>query len=99
MCALKISEFYKIKKHNSFRSLCPMYAVIKAGAHQYVVREGDSLQIDKLNGNEGDVVSFDQVLFVSDGEQSTVFGHPNLEGASVEAVIKKQQRDRKIIVF
>ncbi|NRA44142.1 MAG: 50S ribosomal protein L21 [Oligoflexales bacterium] len=75
-----------------------MYAVIKAGAHQYRVKEGDSLRIDKVDGAAGDTIQFDKVLMVSGGEQANV-GAPYLESASVEAVITEQTRDPKIIVF
>lgn len=74
-----------------------MYAVIKAGGHQYRVKEGESLTIDKIEGNAGDKVVFDKVLMV--GGTKTVMGEPLVSGAAVEATIKEQTRDPKIIVF
>lgn len=74
-----------------------MYAVIKAGAHQYRVQEGDTFEIDQVQGAAGDQITFDQVLMIG-GEQAKV-GAPLVAGARVEAVIKQQARAPKVIVF
>ncbi|MEZ4743603.1 MAG: 50S ribosomal protein L21 [Bdellovibrionota bacterium] len=74
-----------------------MYAVIKAGGHQYRVKEGDSLTIDKVEGTAGDKITFDQVLMV--GGNKPVLGKPLVSGASVEATIEEQIKNPKIIVF
>ena len=74
-----------------------MFAVIKAGGHQYTVQQGDEVTIDYLAGNEGDAVVFDQVLMI--GGDKPVFGEPLVAKAKVEAVIKKQTREPKILVF
>lgn len=74
-----------------------MYAVIKAGAHQYRVQEGDTLRIDKVAGVAGDKIRFEQVMMV--GGATVQVGAPFLAQASVEAVITEQTRDPKIIVF
>lgn len=71
-----------------------MYAVIKASGHQYRVSEGEEITIDYQKGNVGDKLSFDQVLMVSDK-----VGAPLVDGASVEAVIKKQTHNPKVVVF
>jgi large subunit ribosomal protein L21 len=39
-----------------------MYAVISTGGKQYRVSKGDTIQIEKLDKNEGDTVSFDKIL-------------------------------------
>ena len=75
-----------------------MYAVIKTGGKQYRVSEGDTLHVEKLNGNPGDAVSFDEVLLVGGGEAVKV-GKPTVKGASVNAQILSQERDKKIIIF
>lgn len=75
-----------------------MYAVIEAGAHQYRVKEGETLKVDKILGKKGDSVQFDKVLMVSKGDNPSV-GAPYVEKASVEAVIKEQIRDPKVVVF
>lgn len=74
-----------------------MYAVIQTGAHQYRVKEGDTVTIDKIEGNAGDKVTFDKVMMV--GGSKVVVGAPLVAGASVEATITGQTRNPKIIIF
>tara|TARA_B100001094_G_C18000441_1_gene704889 strand:- start:522 stop:830 length:309 start_codon:yes stop_codon:yes gene_type:complete len=74
-----------------------VYAVIKAGGHQYRVAPGDELTVDFHQGKEGDKLTFDNVLMI--GGDKTVVGSPLVKGAKVEAVIKQQTRDPKILVF
>ncbi len=75
-----------------------MYAVIKTGGKQYKVSEGDILRFEKIEGNKGDAVSFDEVLLVSKDEDVKV-GTPFVEGAKVVAEIISQIRGPKITVF
>ncbi len=76
-----------------------MYAVIKTGGHQYRVKEGDKLTIDRLEGEIGSALKLEQVLLVGkEGEEPTV-GQPIVTTASVDAVIKEQNRAPKITVF
>ncbi len=75
-----------------------MYAVIVTGGKQYKVSEGDVLFVEKLEVAEGESVTFDNVLAVSDGEALTV-GTPKVEGASVTAKVVKQGKAKKIYVF
>jgi len=74
-----------------------MYAVIKTGAHQLKVAEGETHTIDRIAGNVGDKVTFDQVLMV--GGNNVQLGTPVVNGAKVDAVIKDQKTDDKITVF
>ena len=74
-----------------------MYAVIKTGAHQYRVSQGDVIDVDKLPGAEGDKISFDQVMMI--GGKKVSLGAPLVKGAKVEATIKQQFREDKILVF
>ena len=71
-----------------------MKAVIKTGGKQYYVTEGDIIYVEKLNGNVGDKVVFDEVL-VCDGK----VGNPYLESATVEGKIEKQGKQPKITIF
>ncbi|MBP3345777.1 MAG: 50S ribosomal protein L21 [Alphaproteobacteria bacterium] len=71
-----------------------MYAVIKTGGKQYKVASGDVLKIEKIAGNEGSEVVFNEVLALDD-----TYGTPMIAGASVKATVIKQARDAKIIVF
>lgn len=75
-----------------------MFAVIKTGGKQYTVSPDDILKIEKLEGEEGDIVLFDNVLMVG-GDDETIVGAPLVEGASVSAEIVAQGRGRKIIIF
>jgi large subunit ribosomal protein L21 len=75
-----------------------MYAIMTSGGKQYRVQEGDILRLEKIDGDVGASVSFDQVLMVSDGEDVQL-GQPILEGAAVHAHIVEQDRARKIVVF
>lgn len=75
-----------------------MYAVIETGGKQYRVAEGDTLYVEKLEGDVGDPVSFDRVLLVADGENISV-GTPVVSGAEVTGEIVGHGRDKKVIVF
>ncbi len=75
-----------------------MYAIIKTGGKQYLVREGDVIRVEKLNAEEGSVVTFDEVLAINNDESLKV-GTPTVEGAKVEAKVIKHGKGKKIIVF
>ncbi|MFD1126140.1 50S ribosomal protein L21 [Lentilactobacillus raoultii] len=74
-----------------------MYAVITTGGKQYKVSEGDAIYVEKLDANEGDKVTFDQVVMV--GGDSVKFGTPTVDGASVTGTVEKQGRQKKIVIF
>ena len=75
-----------------------MYAVIKTGGKQYQVKEGDVVFIEKIEGENGAEVNFDQVLAIGDEGKFTA-GTPVVEGASVSGKILSQTKGKKIIVF
>ncbi len=75
-----------------------MYAVIKTGGKQYRVTPGDEIKCEKLKGNVGDSVTFDQVLLTSNDENIKI-GKPFLENSEVIGRITRQGKDRKIVVF
>ena len=74
------------------------YAIIATGGKQYKVRQGDIVKVEKLTGEVGSEVVFDQVLMVSDGENVTV-GTPVVDGVTVTGHITAQDRMRKVLVF
>jgi large subunit ribosomal protein L21 len=75
-----------------------MYAVVASGGKQYKVQEGEILEIEKIDGEVGAEVSFDNVLMFSDGEDTKI-GQPNLDGVTVKGHIVAQAKRKKIIVF
>lgn len=75
-----------------------MYAVIKTGGKQYQVSEGDVLKIEKLSVEEGEVVVFDQVLMIVNGEAINI-GTPLLSGATVSATVVAHGRGKKIEII
>ena len=75
-----------------------MYAVIEACGKQYKVAEGDEVYLEKLEVNEGEKVTFDQVLLISDGEKIKV-GTPTVKSAKVEATVVAQGKGPKVVVF
>ncbi|KRN13485.1 50S ribosomal protein L21 [Fructilactobacillus fructivorans] len=74
-----------------------MYAIIETGGKQYKVAEGEAIFVEKLDANEGDKVTFDDVVFVS-GKTPKV-GSPLVDGASVEGKVDKQGKGKKIRIF
>jgi large subunit ribosomal protein L21 len=75
-----------------------MYAVIKTGAKQHKVTEGDVLSVEKLIGDKGDEVVFNEVLMVSDDKEVKI-GKPFVDGAKVVGTIIAQKKGQKLIVY
>ena len=75
-----------------------MYAVIKTGGKQYRVKAGDMLVVERLDGEAGAEVSFDQVLMLGEGADVTV-GAPLVDGALVKATLVETRKGEKIKIF
>ena len=75
-----------------------MYAIIRTGGKQYQVAAGDTLRVEKLQGEVGDTVELSDVLLVADGENVKV-GQPVVDGARVVAKIAEQGKAKKVLVF
>jgi large subunit ribosomal protein L21 len=75
-----------------------MYAVIKTGGKQYKVAANDVLTVERLAGDAGAKVAFDQVLLVA-GEGEPRVGAPLVAGAVVEAEVVEQTRGPKLTIF
>ncbi len=75
------------------------FAVIQTGGKQYKVSVGGLVSIEKIKGTykEGDKLSFDKVLLVDDGKDTTI-GTPYITGAKVDAEIVEIGRSRKVMV-
>lgn len=74
-----------------------MYAIFEDGSHQFRVREGDRIVVDRRAGEPGTELIFPKVLLVA-GDGAPTIGAPMVEGAQVVAKVVSQFRDRKIIV-
>lgn len=75
-----------------------MYAVIRTGGKQYRVAQGDVVKVEKLEGDAGTELTFEDVLLVGDDEQTRI-GTPVIEGAQVKGTIVEQGRDKKLLIF
>jgi large subunit ribosomal protein L21 len=73
-------------------------AVIQTGGKQYLVSEGDVLNVEKLPESKSGKVSFEDVLLVDDGSKATI-GSPMVKGAKVSAEIVEEGRDKKVTVI
>ena len=74
-----------------------MYGIVEIAGHQYKVKVGDLVDVEKLREESGKVVKFDQILFV--GGETPRVGLPLVEGAQVVAKVLKHDKGRKIDVF
>lgn len=72
-----------------------MLAIIKTGGKQYKVAEGDKIKVEKLDGEVGASIIFDEVLLVGD-EKKVVVGMPIVEKTKVEGTIVAQDRHDKV---
>ncbi|MCX7778968.1 MAG: 50S ribosomal protein L21 [Patescibacteria group bacterium] len=77
-----------------------MFAVIKTGGKQYLVKENDLLKIEKIDRKVGQVFSFDEILLFVDEKNKTVqIGQPLLNNIKVKAKVLEQGRNKKISVI
>ena len=74
------------------------FAIIETGGKQYKVSASKILEVEKLDAEVGKIVKFKKVLLLND-DNDTQVGNPNIEGASVEAKLLKNVKDRTILVF
>jgi large subunit ribosomal protein L21 len=74
------------------------FAVIETGGKQYRVSPGSIVRVEKLEGKEGDIISFANVLMYQTGTEPVV-GAPFVEGVSVNAEVLGQMKGEKIRVF
>ena len=74
------------------------FAIIETGGKQYKVSASKILEIEKLNAKIGETIKFKNVLLLNDNNNTEV-GSPSIEGASVEAKLLDEVKDRTILVF
>uniref|UniRef100_A0A7V4JPT7 Large ribosomal subunit protein bL21 n=2 Tax=Thermodesulfobacterium geofontis TaxID=1295609 RepID=A0A7V4JPT7_9BACT len=75
-----------------------MLAVIKTGGKQYIIKPGDRLKVEKIEGKVGDIVEINEVLLVKTDKEIKI-GTPLVESAKVKASIVEQGKAPKVIVF
>lgn len=74
------------------------YAIFQTGGKQYQALEGKTVAVEKIEGEAGDQISFDQVLFRKQADEKFEVGKPYLE-TPIKATIVKQMRGPKLIAF
>lgn len=75
-----------------------MFAVIKTGGKQYKVAENDEIIVERLDGDEGAQVTFDEVLILG-GDSGATIGAPTVAGASVVGEVSEQRKGAKVIIM
>ena len=73
-----------------------MYAIIKTGGKQYKVAEGDIIRVEKLDAEAGAEITFDDILFINDGEIAVA---GSLDNAKVTATVTENGKADKVIVY
>ncbi|MFT8212083.1 MAG: 50S ribosomal protein L21 [Symbiopectobacterium sp.] len=80
-----------------------MYAVFQSGGKQHRVSEGQTVRLEKLDiatgevGEVGEVVEFDQVLMVANGEEIKI-GVPFVDGGKIKAEVVAHGRGEKVTI-
>ena len=74
------------------------FAIIETGGKQYKVSTSKILEIEKLDAKKGETIKFKNVLLLNDNK-TTEIGNPSIEGATVEAKLLENVKDRTILVF
>ena len=74
------------------------FAIIETGGKQYKVSASKILEIEKLNAKIGETIKFTNVLLLNDNKDTEV-GSPNIDGATVEAKLLHNIKDKTILVF
>ncbi|MBK6815732.1 MAG: 50S ribosomal protein L21 [Chitinophagales bacterium] len=75
-----------------------MYAIVSIAGQQFKVEENQEIYVHHQNGNEGDSLTFNEVLLM-DNDGKVVVGTPTLPDASVSATIVSHVKGDKVIIF
>lgn len=75
-----------------------MFAIVKTGGKQFKVRVGETIDVEKLDVEEGVEVRLDQVLLAAN-DGAVAYGRPVIDGAVVTAQVARQHKGPKLIVF
>lgn len=69
--------------------------IVKIKGHQYRVKKGDKIDVEKIEGKEGTTIEFTDVLLVKN-EKEVKVGTPIIKGSSVKAKILEQFKGPKV---
>ena len=75
-----------------------MIAVLNIDGRQLKVKKNQEVYVGRLNGKEGDKITFDEIVMIENGDKISI-GQPTIEGAQVKASIIQHLKDDKVIVF
>lgn len=99
--AVKKAETKDVKKAvvKPIKKESDVFAVIQTGGKQYLVQEGDTIKVEKLNniGEDGSIV-FDEILLIINGNDVKI-GTPTVKGAKVTASLDEHGRNKKVTVI
>ncbi|MGI9392057.1 MAG: 50S ribosomal protein L21 [Parvibaculales bacterium] len=76
-----------------------MFAVVKISGKQYQLESGDIIAVDKLQGEAGTKLVFDEILLLGEKGKAPELGTPHIANAKIEAEIIEQRRAKKITIF
>ena len=74
------------------------FAIIETGGKQYKVSASKILEVEKLDAEVGKTIKFKNVLLLNDNNTTEV-GSPNIDGATVEAMLLDNVKDRTVLIF
>ena len=74
------------------------FAIIETGGKQYKVTASKILEIEKLDAKVGETIKFKKVLLLNDNK-NTEIGNPSVDGATVEAKLLNNVKDRTVLIF
>ena len=74
------------------------FAIIETGGKQYKVSASKILEIEKLDAKVGETIKFQNVLLLND-DKTTEIGSPSIDGATVEAKLLDNVKDRTVLIF
>lgn len=75
-----------------------MFAVVQIGSAQFKISEGDLIDADRFQDDEGKVVTLDKVLVYANGSEVRI-GRPFLKDVKVQAKVVRHLLDDKVIAF
>lgn len=76
-----------------------MFAILETGGKQYRVSEGNTIDVELIDANEGEKVVINNVLFIQKDNKEILVGQPLLSNVSIETEVVSQYRDEKVLIF